>query len=406
MRLELKINRKETKKVFFWIIMLIPFVPIQYLNTTFPFIKSVYAYGRMAVIFLMTYMIAVVLKRISIPIIMSILIIIAAFISSYLRGVDLYSVFGYSLYLLGFTMVVDCGISKDRTEFLKSMLVYYGAMIVLNYLFTLKFPNGYVYDYGDMYMFGNHNTTVRKLMPGLYAGLLYSFYRHRRLRWWFYLLYFLLILFCIHVWSATSIGGMIVLGAAIFYFTITNKQGIFQYKYFFVGSVVITMIFAVLQNFQQFKAVEFIITNILNKDPTLSTRTIVWSNTIKLIAESPILGYGQADTEVNRKLLGAASAHNVFLDELYFGGIVGLVLLFAVVIIVGKAIQREKDRKLNVVIVITEAIFCSYFIMWNFEPFADLNSFYVIYGMFTMAYYCGKFCELGISYKYPFKRRA
>lgn len=405
MRLILKINIKEVKKVLFWIIMLTPFAPIEYFNTIFPTFRSIYTYGRIAVIFMMTCLIIFVLRRLSTPIIMSILITIAALLSSYMGGVDLYSVIGNSLYLVGFTMVVDCGIRIDRTEFLKSVLIYYGFMIILNYLFMLKFPDGFTNANSSMYMFGNYNTTVRKLMPGLYAGLLYSFYKYSRLKWWFFLLYSSFFLFCIHVWSATSIVGMLVLIGAILFFLVTNKQGVFQYKYFFVGSVFITMIFAVLQNFQQFRIIEFIITNVLKKDMTLSTRTTVWKNTMELIAEAPTLGYGQVDIETNKRLLGASSAHNIFLDELYFGGIIGLILLIAVVVIVGKAIQTEKKKNLNVVIVITEAIFCSYFIMWSFEPFADLASFYVMYGMFTMAYYCRYFCGLGISYKHPFKRR-
>lgn len=401
----MRISVDKLRKTLFWMLMLVPFAPVQYLNSVFPIINSLYAYGRIIVILLMVFFIVYSQKCIHVPVILALILCGASFVSSYLGGIDLSRVLSYAIFLIGFTLVIDCGINLNPGVFLKSAALFYGLLIVLNFIFMQIYPDGYTEEYGALYLFGNYNTTIRKLMPGMYGGLLYSFYKKGRIKWWYYILYLLLMAFCIHVWSATAIVGLVVLLIAVTFFMATARQGVFQYKYFFIGSFALTMIFAVLQNFQKFRIIELFITNILKKDMTLSTRTSVWERTISAISEKPIWGYGQVDTVINRARLGAASAHNIFLDELYFGGIIGLIILLLIVVVVGKKIHNEKKSTGNVAVAVTEAIFCSYFIMWSFEPFGDLNSFYIMYGMFTMAYYCGKLSELGIYYHNPFKLR-
>ena len=382
------VNKKQLKSTFFWIIILIPFIPINYITTTYPITTTLYAGARYGVIIILLCRSIYKKRKLSKPIWMCIFFIIATSISSCLGGIDTYRVFSYCVIFFGMALIIDDGMRKDCIAFIRAMTILFSGLIILNFIFMIIFPNGYMIAHGvKMYLFGSYNTTLRKLMPGIYATVLYSFYKKNRICWWFIFDYALLMIFCVHVWSATSIVGLIIFIIPILIYIVFGTQLFFRYDIFFAVSILLTFIFAVLQNFKSFKLIQFVIVDILNKDMTLSSRTTVWSNTIRYIKDSPIWGYGQIDSEINRKLLGAAAAHNIFLDELYYGGIVGLILLIILVFLVGKVLNDER-KKISIISVISDALFCSYFIMWNFEPFADLNSFYMMFAMFTMTYYC------------------
>ena len=391
------LSKTNLKHILFWIFLLFPFIPINYLTSTYSICGTIYTFLRCLVVFVLVFRLIVHHRRLSFPLIHACIFIGVAFISSYIGKVDLHRVFSYAILFIGFILIIEDGIRTDIVNLIRAMSIFFRILIVANFIFICLFPNGFSIEYGvQYYMFGNYNTTIRKVMPGLIASLIYSFYKKGKISVWFYIIYGLMLAFSLYVGSATTIVGLFIFLIPILLYLYTGKQGIFKYHYFFCGSIVITVVFAILQNFSTFRFLEVFITQILKKDMTLSSRTTVWANALSLIKENWFWGYGQVDTDINRQLLGAATAHNVFLDMLYYSGIVGLILLVVLVIVVGKKLSRAR-RNCNITVVIFDAVFCSYFLMWNFEPFADLNSIYVIYGMFIMAYYCDKFIDLGIE---------
>lgn len=383
------IYKSDLKNTLFWLVMLLPFISVNYITSTYSWMTTVYAIGRYLVIIVLSFRLVYYGRGISVPMILALIIIGIAFISSRLNGISMYRVFSYSILFVGLAMIVDDGMQTDSISLLRAMVIFFGGLIIANYIFMKMYPDGVSIEHGvKYYLFGSYNTTIRKLIPGIYCSVLLSFYRKKRITVFPIVLFLLLFLFCLHVWSVTSSIGLLIFGGAVAFFIFMGKQGPFRYWYFFIGSIILTLIFAVFQNFQVFS---YIIMNILKKDMTLSTRTTVWKTTILMIKNKVIWGYGQVDNELNRRILGAASAHNVYLDALYFGGIVFLVILIAVVLIVGRKLQQEYEIETNIVTVASEGLFCAYFLMWNFEPFADLNSFYVMFAMFTMVYHCNFF---------------
>lgn len=77
----------------------------------------------------------------------------------------------------------------------------------------------------------------------------------------------------------------------------------------------------------------------IGKDPTLTTRTFIWANAIKLIKSNPLLGYGYLNADQYRKLLGSvffSSPHNMVLSLLMIGGIVSAVMYLLIIVNVWK----------------------------------------------------------------------
>lgn len=77
----------------------------------------------------------------------------------------------------------------------------------------------------------------------------------------------------------------------------------------------------------------------IGKDPTLTTRTFIWANAIKLIKNNPFLGYGYLNADQYRKLLGSvyfSSPHNMVLSLLMVGGVVSAVMYLLIIVKVWK----------------------------------------------------------------------
>jgi len=63
------------------------------------------------------------------------------------------------------------------------------------------------------------------------------------------------------------------------------------------------------------------------KDYTLSSRTIIWQFSYYYIVRSPAIGYGNEPANISVMKISINHTHNLFLETLYRGGVVGLILL-------------------------------------------------------------------------------
>ena len=75
------------------------------------------------------------------------------------------------------------------------------------------------------------------------------------------------------------------------------------------------------------------IKEVLGKDMTFTGRTYMWDSALRVIAESPVWGYGFVDREwyLSHMSTLAIGAHNYILNVLIFGGIILLALYIATI---------------------------------------------------------------------------
>lgn len=152
--------------------------------------------------------------------------------------------------------------------------------------------------------------------------------------------------------------------------------------------LIFTVLFEVFVCFQGkgFENNEFarwFLIDVLGKDVTFTLRTEKWDSSLQLIFESPIWGYGSPDADWYYSHLSAMAVgpHNFVLGVLINGGIVALVLYFAVFYYGFKQIMYVSDR-------------CSYVILGAIASLAVMS---------LMEYYPLQFpfFLLALAYYYP-----
>lgn len=95
----------------------------------------------------------------------------------------------------------------------------------------------------------------------------------------------------------------------------------------------------------------WIIVDVLGKDITFTNRTDMWDSALRVIAESPIWGWGNPDEEwyVGHMSSHAVGAHNLILTILIYGGIMALALYITMLVMSLRKLFRSNGRMVNCV---------------------------------------------------------
>lgn len=107
------------------------------------------------------------------------------------------------------------------------------------------------------------------------------------------------------------------------------------------------------------------ITKVFHRTVTFSGRAAIWDQTIELIMQRPLFGYGYELESVTKSRLPGdsfTSSHNIYLTAGYYGGLTGIVLLLSCIAISMNCLKTLKSSsacfiKLFIVIVLIEGIF-------------------------------------------------
>ena len=104
----------------------------------------------------------------------------------------------------------------------------------------------------------------------------------------------------------------------------------------------------IVMNITNYKFIQYIVKNWLNKDITLTNRTVLWNSCIELINQNKWLGYGYLTPDNYRELFNNifyTSPHNMILSVLITAGAVGTLCYFLIII----DAMRKLYKKNNIV---------------------------------------------------------
>ena len=279
---------------------------------------------------------------------------------------QVYTCIIYLIESKAFIMLIDMYSAKDLDRTIHVIRVALEVLFWINFISVLYKPGGLYLaietneNYG--YFLGMRNNTIEVILPFL-ALLLFETYMQRKSKIHVIVCCGAALLTYVISSSANSLLCVVVI-LVYAIFALNNKT----YKYLKVPiyvavSGIFTIILAVLGLQRYF---EFFIVQVLGKSGTLTNRVRVWERSIYYIIKKPIIGYGvEATTLKKMKIFATNSCHNYFLDFLYYGGIVMLVLVAILLFISVRRLYRNNAEKVAEVIGIGLA---SYSILWIATP--------------------------------------
>lgn len=245
----------------------------------------------------------------------------------------------------------------------------------------LKVKTGYgiVTTHQNWYIFTYDNASIFIFLP-IAAALLYYCYNYEKKAMKVYLGYIGFILFMyISKMAATAMATFLLfVGLTWYYFNKYSKNKKVRLKLSYLNTLGIGFIFYIAIISFVGSALCYAIAGIFGKDGTFTGRDVIWANAVKYIKQYPIFGNGIESELVRYSKVMMGQCHNIMLEILYDGGLVGFILF-------GFAAYQFKPKKNNTfsAYIFSICLFC-YIIAAGFD--AKLGFPYPI-AIFYFSYY-------------------
>lgn len=293
---------------------------------------------RIVFILVVLFMFLVERKKVSpLLIVMTIFILFIVGRTYLMHGETVYSIQQLSIpYLI--TLYVEY--LKENDLFciaLKTFKLLLGILIVIDIITMIKYPNGlYMTIYPDNWFLGYKTERLEYYLPFLVISAFLDLEKTHKIKGWTF--FYSVILCGIFLReSATAAMWSLILLCVLFGLInlAKNVQPVMSVLRKLMDSKVIILIYSFVTlsvfSIQSSKIMQYIILDIFRKDITLHTRFEIWEECFNALQGNVGLGMGYLSYEKYQILTGnpfATSAHNMVLQILMMGGVMGLVLYF------------------------------------------------------------------------------
>ncbi len=280
---------------------------------------------------------------------------------------------------IGLVLLVYLSMLRSPKYTIGTLAFILDLFIYANFIFTLIYPDGIGEEF---YLLG-----VNRNSPGpvIICGMVVHYYAYKqgiRNKLTFLLLGAISIATPIIIGSMTSAVGCSLM--TLFFFISSKK----------IRKIALISLFVFYLTFQAFlvffqndisvnKYATFFVEEVMQKDLSFTNRTYVWSDSYKLIRQSPITGYGMQDSEWFEEQLMVKSAHNIIYQIMIYGG---YILFTMFLIVIYASIKRTIKNYSNLTLYSLFGV-CAFFFMMIMEAY----SMSLIFLILCLTYYSPEF---------------
>ena len=270
----------------------------------------------------------------------------------------------YFVPVLLFVLVTDMGLHKSPKKVLKAFVDVGSVMCALNAITIFMYfgkggmnsiteIQGYSLS-SNYYLLGEDNATYYFSWPVLVV-LWVFYYLYQRTPWRFIWSLCYTVLICIsyiYTWSIVAAAASLStpIGLFLYHRGIRKKRKIKKRKrewnastVFFLGCLGGVVFDALMSTLVITGYFTGFVTRVLRKSSTFSGRTLIWTRSIESIVRSPIIGYGQEKWFVSANKILTNHTHNLFLETLYRGGIIALIILVVAFFAISRNVIKERN---------------------------------------------------------------
>ena len=302
------------------------------------------------------YVMAIKNKQVSKNTIAFFIFIIITFISTLYNGRGLW--YFFRVYYVNFAVLMCADLSfknKNKKELLLFVANISAILLLINFgTVLLKDVFDIVlYNESSTYFLGMDNRFILFIIPCLLSNYyIYLGDKKKRYMRRFVFLYIVGLISLLLTWSVTSLLSMIVCAALVKIFG--DKQIKLNAKIVLLLFIILNYLIVGLNILDVFN--DYII-NILHKTSTLSYRTVLWENAIRMIKSSPfsmMFGLGYFDTSriipIYWNGMGVNHLHNLLIDVTFSSGLIGLFIYLYSLFNISNNINNITDRNIIVLL--------------------------------------------------------
>ena len=251
---------------------------------------------------------------------------------------------------LAFCALLDVCIKQNSPRFIKTMFLAYTFLCILNYVIRFNAASALHYA-EDVFLLGHRNELPVVYFFWVLISCLYFQYTRRSAKVYFHAAFWI----NLFIFAALKTGGALA-SAAVMLMILYAKPGIRCCKAILPLAFIAIFLFAFFRVQGYFS---YIITSVLYRNLTLTSRIYIWDAYIDLIRRKPLYGYGYGEVYI-AAIGGAAHPHNFALKLLYSGGVIAVVFFISMAFVMGGKLFQVKSRRVYVPLltVITGLLIC------------------------------------------------
>lgn len=257
------------------------------------------------------------------------------FSSTYLENRAIGQAGIYIMNILGFVIFLEIEVLYNAEKLLLNIKRYFSFITIVNYVYLLIGVYLLKQSADDSLFMSQSNSITAVLIFAIFSSVLYDLVYLKHIEKSTVVLMMVIVHTEILVWSGTGIlGCFIMLGYLVF--ELIKSKSFFKEKRlsYAVLNLVAIGLFVAVTIFRAIEWFSFVIEDILQKDITLTGRTVIWDYYIKRILEAPIIGHGVAYNPY-----GGLFAHSGYLDIAVKSGFCGVVLFMLLVTVTGRKLR-------------------------------------------------------------------
>lgn len=295
--------------------------------------------------------------------------------------------------IIGSLCFLDIESKKYNEELLTALYYFFYLMITCNFVDMLIVRKTFSYSATEFLVGGRNQMAIILSITTSCALAYYEEYKKNMKnvsKIFNIILHIIILLSAILAGSATTFIVIITIYALYLLMFIKMKNIILRPYFILFGYSLIWLALIVFR--LQYMASDLIV-NVLHKDLTLSHRTIIWDEALRLIGQRPIFGHGMTDsvniftvehdyTGGHNNVYTTLSSHNEILQILYYGGF-ALLLAFILLYIVCCSYRKRLNDKFSLFFFSVIAIL----IVWLSEVPSEYAMFFVL----GLCYYSNRF---------------
>ncbi|MCL2807811.1 MAG: O-antigen ligase family protein [Coriobacteriia bacterium] len=274
-----------------------------------------------------------------------------------LNSGDAFRTAAHTLIPLAICLAYQEMIRNNARDFIAINATLFEILIYLNFMTILLFPDGILAD-SPIHLLGSKNHLIEIALLALTFSFARFYIDRKKAPVRPVILLLVSWLSVVLIGSATSI---IVLSVVSLFLILMHKKkpwGINAYT----GFVFSILFFVLIIVFRLYDRLAWFIEDVLNRNMTLTGRTPLWDTALDRIQSNFIFGHGYYGTDQWRlDFLRNSSAHNGYLDTLYIGGVILLVLLLSILLY---TMYKMKEGKGSYLYNLCSVILLGYFIQW------------------------------------------
>ena len=253
------------------------------------------------------------------------------------------------IYFVGFITLLEFAVEyfKEKeviTAYLKAGIIatliyglsyikYFNVVGGMHHGQRKRLSYGYVITEQNWYFFTYDNASVFIFLP-IAAVFVYYCIRFDKSKFKLCLLYEIMVFLMYLLKSAATAEAiflLFIIASTYYFYKLSKNEKIkFDLDYKKTWLLIIVVFLLVLTIVGSDLA--YTVAGFFGKDGSFTGRDAIWNRAKELIAQSPIFGYGMEDVFFKTMRLIYSHCHNILLEILYDGGIVGLSLYAAMII--------------------------------------------------------------------------